>query len=248
MTSLPAERGGLRLTLMTALRQCAIHGPLQHIDALLQASIGHARSARPFRHWQRFAEMRNQVRITSITGLLSSRGPAAIAFGIGTAVIDAIKRMRLSRFWPHVGVELREIMAPLRRHRDPAAPIEGIRAGARIATAFHDAGPTSILRALPIFERAGGMAVGRHSLPGVLIFIAAARFDVAVHQRRRPGDVVVPAGAAAQEQSISTALQSDFMDYRQSDEGIAGFDVEGNGSSHEAQYTPCVTAVNRKAA
>lgn len=182
LTPLRTARRGSRLFLIPALRQRSFNRPFQDIEAILQSPIGDTRTARPFGHRPRFAEIGNQASVASITSLLAPGRPAAIVLGVGAVVIDAIQRMILTRLRSHVGIELTEIMTPFIGHHDSAATIEAIGAGVWITAALDNARPTPILCALPILKRAGRMTVRRHPLAGHVIFIAAARFRIAAHK------------------------------------------------------------------
>lgn len=124
-----------------------IHGPFQRPSvapkSLHESGICQADDRCPFGYCVRLTSIRVFDVLSSVIGLLARRGPAAIARFVVAFIVNSIQRMQ-RRTWPHVGVELREVLAPSWMHRNAASAITRIFGVVRVVTTRFSAFPLTM--------------------------------------------------------------------------------------------------------
>ena len=116
------------------------------VEAGVECFSWHAQLVSPLRYREILAVESQASIAASITRLFCRRGPSAIARLVIAIGVDAIKRVRHARAWPHIIIESLKGFAPPRTDLDTSPAVFFIAATGGVGTALNHVRPYSVFR------------------------------------------------------------------------------------------------------
>lgn len=148
MSRSQSHRGGQGLTNWPASRKPELYGTSSESSSLSPAADGICD-----------AIVSQEPNPTGIGGLNSASGPPTIARLVMAVVIDAIKRMLVRGFWPHICQEVYKRINPSLADRDSTAAVVGVLRSMLVqAPALHRSPRTIFSRVRSSVCRSWGLA------------------------------------------------------------------------------------------